>query len=129
MVPSDRHADHHARRPSMRWQTREIVIGTVQYAVGTLLIAIAWVLIASDQDRAAASALLPGLLILVFTDLNLIRFRAAFERMVACLGLWTLLSPWALGFSAQSAAAWTHVALGGVTVVCAAVWLRHARTS
>ena len=116
------------RHASTRWQTRELVVGTVQYATGTLLIAVAWGLIAADQDRAAASALMPGLLILVFTDLNLIRFRAAFERMVAGLGLWTLLSPWTLGFSANLAAAWAHVALGGVTLVCAAVWLRQART-
>lgn len=113
---------------STRWPTRELVVGTVQYAAGTLLIAIAWVLIAADQDRAAASALVPGLLILILTDLNLIRFRAAFERMVACLGLWTLLSPWALGFSANRATVWAHVVLGSVALICAAVWLRQART-
>jgi hypothetical protein len=36
------------------------------------------------------------------------------------LGLWLIISPWALGFSTSVGATWTHVTLGIIAVVISA---------
>ncbi|MER2265313.1 SPW repeat protein [Methylobacterium oxalidis] len=111
------------------WRTDEILLGVLQHAAGTALVLAAWVLVLADRGNAAASALLPGLLIFALSGANQIRFRAVFEQAVALAGAWTLLAPWALGFAANDAATWAHVTLGGVTIASALAWLRVARKS
>lgn len=83
------------------------------------------VLVLSDSHgRAAASALLSGLLVSALTRANQIRFRIVFERVVTLAGAWTVLAPWMLGFAANNFATWSHVTLGGITVVAAVTWLK-----
>lgn len=111
------------------WRTDEILIGGLQHAAGNALLLAAWVFILVCQERAAASALLPALLVLGLSVASQIRFRATFERAVTLVGAWTLVAPWALGFAANDAATWAHVTLGAVVVASAVTWLRIARTS
>ena len=83
------------------WRTDEILVGVLQHAVGTALVLAACVLVYTDfNGRAAASALLSGLLVSALTRANQIRFRAVFEQGVALIGAWTVLAPWMLGFVA-----------------------------
>ncbi|MDP4006213.1 SPW repeat protein [Methylobacterium sp. NEAU K] len=119
--------DDDAASSRLIWRTDEILIGGLQHAAGIALVLAAWVLILEDHARPAASALLPGLLIVVLSGANQIRFRAAFEQAVALIGAWTLLAPWALGFAANDPATWAHVTLGTVAVVSAVTWLKRAR--
>lgn len=53
----------------------------------------AWMLAVSDQARAAGSAVLPGLLIVMLYGANQIRVRAVLERVILPVGLWTLVAP------------------------------------
>ena len=47
----------------------------------------------SDRVRAAGSAVLPGLLIVMPYGANQIRVRAVLERVILPVGLWTLVAP------------------------------------
>lgn len=108
------------------WRTDEILLGILQHTAGIALVLTAWVLVFTDQTRAAASALLPGLLIVALYGANQIHFRAVLERTVLLVGAWTLVAPWVLGFAANDGATWAHVILGGVAIGSAATWLRIA---
>jgi hypothetical protein len=112
---------------SPTWRTEEILIGGLQHAAGVALVLAAWVLVLTDHARAAGSALLPGLLIVMLYGANQIRFRAVLEKAVLIVGAWTLVAPWALGFAANDGATWAHVALGGVAIATAMALLRIAR--
>lgn len=46
----------------------------------------------SDRVRAAGSAVLPGLLIVMLHGANQIRVRAVRERVILPVGLWTLVA-------------------------------------
>jgi len=122
------HVQRHAPSPP-GWRTDEILLGVLQHAAGTALVLAAWVLILADHGHAAATALLPGLLIFALSGANQIRFHAVFEQAVALAGAWTMLAPWALGFAANDIATWAHVTLGGVTLASALAWLKVARKS
>lgn len=111
------------------WRTDEIVLGILQHASGVALVLTAWVLVFTDHTRAAASALLPGLLIVMLYGANQLRFQVVLERGVLLVGAWTLAAPWALGFAANDGATWAHVVLGGVAIASAVTWLRIARRS
>ncbi|MGH1570420.1 SPW repeat protein [Methylobacterium sp. P31] len=110
------------------WRTDEILLGVAQNAVGSALVLAAWALAIVDQDRAAASALLPGLLIFGLSAAGQIRFRAAIEQAIALIGTWVILAPWTLGFAANDAGTWAHVILGGLALATAAATLRRAGT-
>ena len=112
---------------SATWRTEEILLGIVQHAAGVALVLAAWVLVFTDQTRAAASALVPGLLIVALYGANQIRFRAVVERGVLLVGAWTLVAPWALRFAANDGATWSHLVVGSVAIASAATWLRIAR--
>lgn len=98
------------------WRTDEVVLGILQHASGVALVLAAWVLVFTDHARAAASALLPGLLIVTLYGANQIRFRAVLERSVLLVGAWTVVAPWVLGFAANDGATWAHIALGGAGI-------------
>lgn len=113
--------------PGPTWRTDEILIGILQHAAGIALVVTAWVLVLTDQARAAGSAILPGLLIVTLYGANQIRFRAVLERAVLLVGGWTVAAPWLLGFAANDGATWAHVTLGSLAIASAATWLRLAR--
>ncbi|MDP4003354.1 SPW repeat protein [Methylobacterium sp. NEAU K] len=106
----------------------EVLLGLAQHAIGSVLVLAAWGLAIMDQDRAASSALLPGLLIFGLSAASQLRFRAVIERAIALIGAWTLIAPWALGFAANDAGTWVHTIFGAATVAAAAASLNHAGT-
>ena len=117
--------------PPTSWppRTDEILLAALQHAAGTALVVASWVLIIAGNTRAAASALPPGLMILVLSGIEPARIRPAIEQAVVILGCGTVLAPWLFGFSANDAATWAHVALGAVAAGSAATRLRVARVS
>ncbi|AWB24998.1 hypothetical protein DA075_20805 [Methylobacterium currus] len=110
-------------------RTDEILLAALQHAAGTALLVAAWVLIVAGHARAAASALPPGLMVLVLSGIDPARIRPAIERAVVILGGGTVLAPWLFGFAANDAATWAHVVLGAVAAGSAATRLRLARAS
>ncbi|SDA33939.1 hypothetical protein SAMN02799622_05646 [Methylobacterium sp. UNC378MF] len=87
--------DPHERGPSASptWRTGAILVGILQHTAGIALILTAWMLAVSDRVRAAGSAVLPGLLIVMPYGANQIRVRAVLERVILPVGLWTLVAP------------------------------------
>ncbi|MFH6782034.1 MULTISPECIES: SPW repeat domain-containing protein [Methylobacterium] len=121
----------HRSHPDFRWPPRadEILLAALQHAAGTALVVAAWVLIIAGNAGAAASALPPGLMILVLSGIDPARIRPAIERAIVILGTGAALAPWLFGFSANDAATWTHVVLGAVAAGSAAARLCFARAS
>lgn len=111
------------------WGTDEILLGLAQNAVGSALVLAAWILAVLGQDRAAASALLPGLLIFGLSAASQIRFRATVEQAIALTGAWIVLAPWILDFAANDSGTWIHVILGGLALAVAAAQLKRAGAS
>ncbi|MHB2205294.1 hypothetical protein [Methylobacterium sp. CM6257] len=62
-----------------RWRADEILFGFLQHAAGITVVLTASALVLTDHTRAAASALLPGLLIVALYGTNQIRFEAVLE--------------------------------------------------
>jgi SPW repeat len=110
-------------------RTDELLLGVAQNAVGCALVLTAWALAIVDQDRAASSALLPGLLIFGLSAAGQIRFRVVIEQAIALIGAWVVLAPWLLGFATNDAGTWAHVILGGLALCAAVASLRRGETS
>ncbi|MDK4743037.1 SPW repeat protein [Rhizobium sp. CNPSo 3464] len=51
------------------------------------------------------------------------------EEWVNLVGIWAIVAPWVLGFSAVTAAMWAHVIAGIIVAVLAAgsIWFGHNR--
>jgi hypothetical protein len=118
--------NHRATAAPAAWHGIGIPAGTLQAAAGAALVLAAWVMISTDQSRAAASALVPGLLITTLYGADRFCFRAVLERAVLLIGIWALVAPWMLGFAANDNATWAHLAFGCMATVSAAAWLRLA---
>ncbi len=121
----------HRPHPESRWppRTDEILLAAVQHAAGTALLVASWLMIMAGNAGAAASALPPGLMILVLSGADPARIRPPIEWSVVILGAGTALAPWLFGFSANDAATWLHVVLGVMAAGSAAARLRFARAS
>ncbi len=79
-----------------------------------------WYLGFAAETSAAWNAGLTGAAVAVIGVIALFAFHQAEEWINGLFGLWSLLSPWALGFSAVSPAATAHV-VAGILVLGAAV--------
>src|SRR5690606_41212552 len=74
---------------------------------------------------AAWHAWVVGAAVTLIAVAALYAFHQVEEWANVALGLWAVIAPWALGFSAVAAAMWAHVIAGLVVAVLAAVslWL------
>lgn len=77
----------------------------------------------TEQISPAASwnAWICGAVIAVLAVLALVKFAEWEEWIAAALGVWLVISPWALGFTAMTVAMWTHIVLGAV-IAALAIW-------
>jgi hypothetical protein len=78
-----------------------------------------WYLGFAAETAAAWNAGLVGAAVAVIAVIALFAFHQAEEWINGVLGLWSVISPWALGFSAISPAATAHV-VAGILVLGAA---------
>jgi len=86
-----------------------------------------WLVGYRDVQIATWNAGVCGLVIALVAALAITGLQEWEEWSNALLGLWTAAAPWILGFAGTVAAMWTHVLVGLVVLVLAAVeiWLIH----
>ena len=72
----------------------------------------------------AAALLFLGIVLGAFAIMTLSAFAEWEEWVNMVVGLWLIVSPWLLGFMANTSAMWTHVILGICTAAISAwaVW-------
>jgi predicted MFS family arabinose efflux permease len=111
-----------------KWR-KESAIDVVNLVLGAGLILAPWAFGYTSVDVVSRNAWIAGTLIAVTAIMALLAFAEWEEWVNLLLGLWVAISPWALGFhlSISDTAARTHVALGLIVAVLAAVdlWMAH----
>jgi hypothetical protein len=101
----------------------------VNVIAGLGLLLSPWYLGYTAETHAVWNAGIVGVIIAAVAIAALLAFHEAEEWINLVLGLWALISPWALDFSAVTAAMWAHVIVGVVVAVLAAggIWFTHNR--
>ncbi|AIC26468.1 MULTISPECIES: SPW repeat protein [Rhizobium] len=99
----------------------------VNIVAGLGLLISPWLFGFAAETSAAWNAWIVGAAITVLAVAALYAFYEAEEWANLVLGLWALVAPWILGFSAVTAAMWAHVIAGIVVAVLAAgsIWFSH----
>jgi SPW repeat-containing protein len=101
----------------------------VNFIAGLCLLFAPWVLGFTAETHAAWNAWIVGVVVALVALGALFAFSEWEEWVNLVLGLWAIISPWALGFTGVSAAAMTHIILGLIVAILAAVeiWFTHNR--
>ena len=88
-----------------------------------------WLFGFSAEAYAAWNAWIAGAAIAVIAAAALYAFYEAEEWVNLVLGIWALIAPWVLGFSAVATAMWVHMVAGIVVAALAAgnIWFSHNR--
>lgn len=112
------------KQASENWQDDLIGI------LGVGLFLSPWVLGYTGHAGAFGNALVIGAVMVVLALAALVNFHAWEEWAGIALGVWLIVSPWAIGFAGLAAAMWTAVIFGVLTLVLAGWSLyRHGGTS
>ncbi|TIM34658.1 MAG: hypothetical protein E5Y61_10990 [Mesorhizobium sp.] len=104
---------------SLKTESRP-VIDIFNVIAGIALVTSPWYLGYAAETYAAWNAWIAGAAIALMAVGALVAFHAYGEWANLVVGLWTLVSPWALGFSGLAAAMWVHVIVGIVVAALAA---------
>ncbi|MER9328511.1 SPW repeat protein [Mesorhizobium sp. M0488] len=96
------------------------VIDIVNVVAGIALVLSPWYLGFTTETYAAWNAWIAGAVIALIAVGALVASHAYEEWANLVVGLWTLVSPWALGFSGLAAAMWAHVIVGVIVAALAA---------
>ena len=99
----------------------------VNIVAGLVLLLSPWLFGFTGEPSAAWNAWILGIAIAVIAAVALYAFYEPEEWINVVLGIWAVIAPWALGFSAITAATWVHVIAGIVVAVLAAgsIWFNH----
>jgi hypothetical protein len=89
--------------------------------LGLWMVASPWVLQYQGVATPAANAIIVGIAIAALAVVALFRLMAWEEWANVALGVWLVISPWILGFSALDAATWNAVIVG-LVVATLALW-------
>ncbi len=81
-----------------------------------------WVLAYQTETQPMWNSVVIGLLIAVMAVTELVDLMAWEEWSNVALGIWLLISPWVLGFSALHVAMWNAVVIG-IVVAGLALWV------
>lgn len=109
-----------SKRLSDNWQDAVALI------LGVVLIASPWIMGFAGVSVAMWNAVLLGALIVLMAVMAIVNFHEWEEWADIAIGLWLVVSPWALGFATAyevgptGAATWTFVVLGALTLAMAA---------
>jgi hypothetical protein len=76
-----------------------------------------------DGGKISQNATIAGIVIVVLAIAALAAFAIWEEWLNLIVGLWTLVSPWVLGFEGSTRATTVHVIVGAVVAILAAVEL------
>ncbi|MCJ7997542.1 SPW repeat protein [Rhizobium cremeum] len=101
----------------------------VNIVAGLGLLISPWLLGFTAETYAAWSAWVVGAAVALVAGSALYAFHEVEEWLNLVLGIWALVAPWALGFSAVTAATGAHLIAGIVVVIVAAgsIWFGHHR--
>ncbi len=99
-----------------------VFVDWLNLILGVLLLISPWVL-NFPAGTATANAIVFGLVIAAVAIAALAAFARWEEWVNLIVGLWVVISPFALGFSSSGAAVWTHVVIGAVVAALAAIEL------
>lgn len=105
------HHDPHTRR----WQD------WANTALGILLTASPWLFGYTGLEAATINAVAIGLLVFALSALALTLLDGWEVYLSGLLGIWTMLSPWLIGFLPYPAASYTHLGIGAAVVMIAAI--------
>ena len=99
----------------------------INVVLAALLFVSPWVFSYTGESLAAWSAWIGGGVVAILAIAALVRFAEWEEWINVALGVWLVIAPWVLGFSAVAAAMWSHVILGVVIAALAAwrAWSAH----
>lgn len=92
---------------------------TVRFLLGAAMLISPWVLGFAAERTPSWNAFIVGAVIALMAIAALFAFQMWEEWVSALLGAWLIISPWMLGFTAHTTAAYTHVLIGIATVVLA----------
>ena len=104
-------------------------LDVVNIIAGLGLLLSPWYFGYAAESDAAWNAWMVGGVVTLIAVAALFAFHQVEEWANVALGLWAVIAPWALGFSAVAAAMWAHV-IGGVVVAALAaggIWFTHHR--
>jgi hypothetical protein len=104
--------------------TNRTVFDVVNVIAGLGLLLSPWYFGFTTETYAAWNAWIVGTAIFVIAAAALFAFHEAKEWINLVAGLWAVIAPWALGFSAVTAAMWAHVIAGIVVAILAggSIW-------
>jgi hypothetical protein len=88
--------------------------------LGAILFFSPWVF-GFDSGRASENAHIAGIVIAILAVAALAAFAIWEEWLNLVVGLWTLVSPWLLGFEGIASAMRVHVAIGAAVAILAAI--------
>lgn len=99
------------------------IIGIVNAVLALFLFVSPWLIGFTETQAASWNAWIGGLLIggVALTALKQQNEWADWAHVA--LGIWMIIAPWILGFSGVAAALWTHVGVGLVVAILAAIEL------
>ena len=93
----------------------------VNLVLAVLLFLSPWAFGFSGEQAAAFDAWACGIVVGVLSIAAIVRFAEWEEWINLALGVWLVVSPWLLGFTALGYALWTNVILG-VLIAAVAAW-------
>ena len=106
------------------------VFDIVTIAAGLGLLLSPWYLGYAAETHAAWNGWIVGAAVTLIAGAALMAFHQIEEWANVVLGIWAVVAPWALGFSAVASAMWVHVIAGLVVAILAGVslWLASGRS-
>lgn len=99
----------------------------ISVLLGLWLLFSPWILQFTGTPPAMWNSVILGVIIAVASGAALFQFHEWEEWIDTVMGVWLVVSPWLLGYSTMTAAAWNHVAVGLITVILSVWSIRHFR--
>jgi hypothetical protein len=109
----------------LKW--KESGVDVVNLILAALLLLTPMMFGFASDHVAAPNAPVSGIVIGAVAIAALTKFAEWEEWINLLLGVWVLVSPWVLSFSAQTTARWAHVGIGLIVAVLAGLrlWFMH----
>ena len=108
-------------------KTEDRAVDYVNAALGVVLVLLPWIAGFTSATAAAWNASIVGLAIAAVAVGALVSFAEWEEWANLVLGAWAVVAPWALGFAAVASAMYSHVVVGAIVAVLAAIELWRVR--
>ena len=110
----------------MAWK-KETVTDVVNVVLGAFLFLTPWFYGYASEATASWNAWLSGIVVAGLAVAALAAYGEWEEWLNLLVGLWVVISPWLVGFSANATAMHLHLAVGAIVALVAAVrlWFAH----